>query len=97
MVLLRVPGLREVLQMLYRIKMLERTLRLGEIRGPVTALLAVAIYVYMEIKKLQQWRKNIEKRQQVLEREMDLRFISIEEALGKYGRQPRRQHGDVPI
>jgi len=97
MVLLRVPGLRNVLQMLYRIKMLERTLRLGEIRGPVTALLAVAIYVYMEIKKLQRWRKNIENRQRAIEREMDLRLISVEEALRRYEGERERYRGYIPF
>jgi len=151
MILLRVPGIREVLRLLYIVKMEERTLRLGQvaatakaaeidisatiaklsgelaalsaeavvvevttqatinritadiqaaesraafslasIRGPVTAAITLLLYAMMANQWLQRRQDDLEAKQKALERDIDLRFISMEEAVRGHGELPER-------
>jgi len=95
MILLRIPGLREVLRLLYAIKMLERTLRLGSL-GKVTAVGALLIYLVNIVNWLLRREKVLTARQKQLEAEIDLRTISIEDALRGYKNIPERFRGEIP-
>lgn len=95
MLLLRIPGLREVLRMLYIIKMEERTMRLGGIRGPVTAIITAVIYMTMLLKALDGRQARMEARLQDLEKREEMRFISIEEAVRGYGDLAERYRSTV--
>ncbi len=158
MILLRIPGLREVMRLLYVIKLQERTLRLGtpavtaktakvavkvgvtvaklmvdlkaveaeaiavevatrasiarttadiqiaesqaatsiaSIRGPVTAAITMLIYAMMANQWLQNRQDRMEARLDAMEREMDQRYITIEEALRGYASSPEKYRATV--
>ena len=95
MILLRVPGLREVMRLMYVIKMMQRTLRLEGIRGPVTAGITAAIYVSMALQGLQRRQNTMEARLEALEQRAEQRFITIEEALRGYGELPERYRSTI--
>lgn len=158
MILLRIPGLREVLRLLYIAKMEERTLRLGEVvatakaaeidvaatitklsgdltflsaealavevttqatinrvtaeiqaaetkaaaslasfRGPVTAGVTLLMYALMAVQGLQRKQERMEARMEALEREMDQRLITMEEAVRGRGMLPERYRSTVII
>jgi len=95
MLMLKIPGLREVLRLLYVIKMEERTLRLGGIRGPITAGITALIYMTMLLKALEGRQARMEARLQDLEKREEMRFISIEEAVRGYGNLAERYRSTV--
>ena len=95
MILLRIPGLREALRVLYAIKMLERTLRLGEMRGPITAALASIIYLSMFLTQIQRRQDRLEAEMRTLEQDMELRLITIEEAVKGYSELPQHYRSTV--
>jgi len=97
MLLLRIPGLREVLRLLYIIKMEERTLRLGGMRGPLTAAVTIIMYLGMYLQSLQRRQEQLERRQRALEMEMKLRLVSVEEALRRTTNAPEKYRGGVPL
>ncbi len=156
LILLRIPGIREVLRLIYIVKMEERTLRLGQIastakaaeiniaatiagltgelaaveieavavevsvqstinrltaeiqvletqatagaasiRGPVTAAITLLIYAFMAIQAVQRQQERVEARLRAMEKDMDQRLISIEEAVRGYGALPERYRATV--
>jgi len=95
MILLRVPGLREVMRLMYVIKMMQRTLWLEGIRGPITAAIVAAIYVSMALQGLQRQQNSMEARLEALEQRAEQRFITIEEAVRGYGELPERYRSTV--
>lgn len=96
MLLLRIPGLREVLRLIYIIKMEERTMRLGGIRGPVTAIITAVIYMTILLKSIENRQAKTEARLEELEKREEMRFITIEEAIRGYGNLPERYRSMVP-
>ena len=95
MILLRIPGLREVLRLLYAISMLRRTLNLGEIRGPLTALTVSLLYISMTLTQMQRKQERIDARMDAMEREMTKRLVTMEEAVRGYGILPERYRTTV--
>ena len=96
MLLLRVPGLRELLRLLYIISMTQRSLRLGGVRGPVTAAITSALYVYMAFQLLERRQARLEARLNAIQRDTDRRNISLEEAVRRFGMLPERYRATVP-
>ena len=97
MLLLRIPGLREVLRLLYIIKMEERTLRLGGIRGPLTAAITTILYMSMLLQSFQRRQEVLEARMNRVEADMNQRFITMEEAVRGYSELPERYRSTVII
>lgn len=156
MILLKIPGLREALRLLYIIKMEERTMRLGQvvatakaaeidvgatiaklsgglavvesealvveasvqatinrltaeiaaaearasagiasIRGPVTAAITLLIYAMMANQWLQNRQDRMQAQLDAMKREMDQRYITIEEALRGYDGRPEKYRATV--
>jgi len=96
MILLRIPGLREAMRLLYMIKMMQRTLGLGEIRGPVTAGILAVMYAYMALDALNKRQDRLEARISDLERSYTQRYVTMEEALRGLGEIPQRYRSTVP-
>lgn len=157
MILLRVPGLREALRLLYIVKMEERTLRLGQVvaaakmaeidvaatigklsgelsalsaealvvevttqatinrvaaeiqaaevqaaasmtalRGPVTVGITLIMYALMALQGVQQQQDRMNARMAALQRDMDQRLITMEEAIRGYGALPQRYRSTIP-
>ncbi|MBA7540130.1 hypothetical protein ES705_32424 [subsurface metagenome] len=157
MILLRIPGLREVLRLLYIVKMEERTLRLGEVvasakaaeidvaatiaklsgelsvlnaealvvevttqatinritaeiqaaetqavasltslRGPVTVGVTLLMYALMAVQGVQQKQERMAAQIAMLHRDMDQRFITMEEAIRGQGMLPERYRSTIP-
>lgn len=88
MILYRIPILRETTRMLYAIRALQRSLKLGEIRGPVTAILVSLIYLSNFLTTEQRKRERLEARVDMLERRLAVRTITMEEAVRGIGRLP---------
>ncbi len=156
MILLRIPGIREVLRLIYIVKMEERTLRLGQIastakiaeiniaatiaelsgglvaveveavavevsvqatinrltaeiqaveaqastsaatlRGGFTVIVTLLMYTMMAIQQIQRQQERVEARMRAMEKDMDLRMISMEEAVREYGALPERYRSTV--
>jgi len=95
MILLRIPGLREALRTLYQISMLRRTLALGDVRGPITAAVTILVYLSMTMAQMQRRQNRVEAKLEAMERDMDLRFITMEEAVRGYGDLPQRYRSGV--
>lgn len=68
---------------------------LASIRGPVTAALTLILYTYMVIQWFQRRQERIEARMDALEREMDQRHVTMEEALRGYGELPERYRSAI--
>lgn len=157
MILLRVPGLREALRLLYIVKMEERTLRLGQVvaaakaaeidvaatiaklsgelsvlsaealvvevttqatinrvtaeiqaaesqaaaslasfRGPVTVVVTLVMYALMALQGVQQKQERMDAQMAALQRDMDQRFITMEEAIRGQGILPERYRSTIP-
>lgn len=96
MILLRIPGLREAMRLLYMIKMMQRTLGLGEIRGPVTAGILAVMYAYMALDALNKRQDRLEARISDLERSFTQRYVTMEEAVRGLGVLPQRYRSTVP-
>lgn len=94
LILLRIPGLREVVQMMYRITLLQRTLKIPG-RGEITALIVVAIYLTRTITRMQRRQDRVEAKQRAMEAEINIRMISMEEAVRGYGELPQRYRSTV--
>ena len=92
---MRVPILREVIRLISVIKRSQWAMDLGGIRGPVTAALTMAIYFSMLAQQLERRQDQIEARLLALEKDMDLRMISMEEAVRGYGVLPERYRATV--
>lgn len=96
MILLRIPGLREAMRLLYQIKMMQRTLKLGELRGPVTAGILAAMYAYMALEAMQKRQDRLEARMSDFEKTFTRRYITMEEAVHGLGVLPQRYRSTVP-
>lgn len=88
MILLRIPGLREALRLLYVISMMRRTLRLEDMRGPITAAITAAIYAAMALQYLERRQSQLEAEMAELKRITTQRLVTMEEALRGYDRRP---------
>lgn len=95
MILLRVPGIREALRMLYAISMLQRTLALGDMRGPITALIVSLMYITMTMQQLEKRQLRLEQQMAEFTRITTQRFITMEEALRNYDRRPETYRATV--
>lgn len=95
MILLRIPGLREAMRLLYAVKMMQRTLKLGELRGPVTAAIAAALYASMALQSLEQRQNQLEAKMKELERITTMRYITMDEALKGYDRRSEKYRATV--
>jgi len=95
MILLRIPGLREAMRLLYMIKMMQRTLGLGEIRGPVTAGILAVMYAYMALEAINKRQDRLESRINDLERTFTQRYVTMEEAVRGHGELPQRYRSTV--
>lgn len=92
MLLLRVPGLREVLRLMYQIKMLQGQILTPGVAGKVVALLVSIIYISEAMNKRQ---RKIEARLDQLEQDRDLRDITMDEAVRRFGELPERYRSTV--
>ncbi|GAF87291.1 unnamed protein product, partial [marine sediment metagenome] len=92
MILLRIPGLREVLRLMYQIKMMQTSLLAGPL-GVTVAMIVALMYIMQAMDTRQ---KNLEARMAKLEADTDLRTISLEEAVRGYGELPQRYRSGVP-
>lgn len=95
MILLRIPGLREAMRLLYMIKMMQTTLGLGEIRGPVTAAILSLMYAYMALDALNKRQDRLEAKISDFERTFTRRFITMEEAVRGHGVLAQRYRSTV--
>ncbi len=157
MILLRIPGLREALRLLYIVRMEERTMRLGQVvaaakaaeidvaatitklsgelsvlsaealvvevttqatinrvtaeiqaaetqaaasmtslRGPVTVGITLIMYALMALQGVQRQQDMMNARIAALQRDMDQRFITMEEAIRGQGILPERYRSTIP-
>lgn len=95
MILLRIPGLRVTLRLLYQISMYQRTLGIAGIRGPLTVAGITLLYLSMAYTKMQRKQDRLEAKIMALEREMNIRLITMEEAVRGYGELPQRYRTTV--
>ena len=95
MILLRVPGIREALRMLYAISMLQRTLALGDMRGPITAVIVSLMYIAMTVQQLDKRQLKLEQQMAHFMRTTTQRHITMEEALRNYSRRPEKYRAMV--
>jgi len=95
MILLRVPGIREALRMLYAISMLQRTLALGDMRGPITAVIVSLMYIAMTVQQLDKRQLRLEQQMADFMRITTQRHITMEEALRNYDRRSEKYRATV--
>ena len=95
MILYRIPGLREALRLMYQFNMYQRTLGVAGIRGPLTAAVITLIYLSTYITKMQRRQDRLEAKVLTLERELNMRMITMEEAVRGYGELPQRYRNTV--
>jgi len=95
MILLRIPGIREALRMLYAISMLQRTLALGDVRGPITALVVSLLYISMTLAQLEKRQLRLEQQMANFMRVTTQRHITMEEIIRHYDRRPEKYRAMV--
>lgn len=92
MLMLRIPGLREVLRLMYQIKMLQGQILTPGMAGKVVALLVSLIYFQEAMAKRQQ---RLEARMNQLEQDRDKRDITMDEAVRRFGLLPEKYRSTV--
>jgi len=95
MILLRIPGIREALRMLYAISMLQRTLALGDVRGPITALVVSLLYISMTLTQLEKRQLRMEQQMADFMRVTTQRHLTMEEIIRHYDRRPEKYRAMV--
>lgn len=79
--LMRVPILRDIIRMMGVIRRMQIAMKLGDVLGPITATMTAAYYAYFMIGQIQRWIERKEAHDEMMEKAMNIRLISIEEAL----------------
>lgn len=93
---MRVPVLREVIQLISVIKRTQWAMDLGSLRGPVTAALTLALYFSTIAQQLIDRQNKMEAKLLDLERITTQRYITMEEALRGYDYRPEKYRATVP-
>ncbi len=83
MILYRIPGLRNVLRMLYQIKVLTRAMGIAG-RGEITAIIVAMLFIGNAMGKAEREREKMEARLAYLETLVERRIVTMEEALRGY-------------
>ena len=95
MILFRIPGLREALRLMYQFNLYQRSIGIAGIRGSLTAAVITLIYLSTAYTQMQRKQERLENRMMTLEREMNVRFITMEEAVRGYGELPQKYRSSV--
>ena len=95
LILLRIPGLREVLRLMYAIKVVQTSLGLGGARAILTAALFILITVTGTMARQKRKQDMLEARFDRLENKLEKRLITMEEAVRGYGGLPENYRETV--